>query len=137
LWFSLRDRVCFERRGEREGGGPGGKRGKGRGYGQNALLLPPLPPDPGQRRSWWPRPAVGAGALGVGSGRSKEGKRRGSRGDLNPVLTLDQNRLWRQLRGVGRRPTMVVGGGGAWRLGRQGRSAGRCEARWRAAPALL
>jgi hypothetical protein len=27
---------------------------------------------------------------------------------------------WRWLRGVGRLPVMVVGGGGAWGLGRQG-----------------
>jgi hypothetical protein len=107
-------------------------------YGQNALLLPPLPPDLEQRRSGWP--SAGGGRRHPGGRRrpGKREKRRGNRGDLDPLLTLDRNRLWRRLCGVGRRPTMVVGGGGAWRLGRQGGSAGavRGEVGSRAGPLI-
>jgi hypothetical protein len=43
------------------------KREKGRGgMGKMSFLLPPLPPDPDRGGPVWPRPAVGAGATGVG-----------------------------------------------------------------------
>jgi hypothetical protein len=108
------------------------KGGRVGGYGQNALLLPPLSPDPEQRRPGWP--SAGGGRRRPG----KRGKRRGNRGDFDPVLTLDRNLLWRRLRGVGRWPAMVVGGGGAWRLGRQGGSTGavRGEVGSRAGPLI-
>jgi hypothetical protein len=51
-------------------------------------------------------------------------KRRGARGQPIPPLTLVGDSPWRWLHSVGRRPVMVVGGGGAWRLGRQGGSLG-------------
>jgi hypothetical protein len=51
-------------------------------------------------------------------------KRRGAREQPIPPLTLVGDSPWRWLRGVGRRPIMVVGGGGAWRLGWQGGSVG-------------
>jgi hypothetical protein len=113
--------------------GLGGEKGKRLGgLWLNSHLVPPLPPDPeqgrgqaaqgpagkGARRRPWPRRRPGDGA-----------KRRGNRGDLDPVLTLDRYRLWRQLRGAERRPAMAVGGGCAWRLGRCGGSAGACARR--------
>jgi hypothetical protein len=63
LWFSLKHRVCFERK-ERErieGGSVLEKGEKGRGYGQNNHLLPPLPHNTEQRSGWTGRPAGGGG----------------------------------------------------------------------------
>jgi hypothetical protein len=47
-------------------------------------------------------------------------KRRGGRGEPIPLLTSGWGAPERQIDGGGRRPVMVVGGGGAWGLGRQG-----------------
>jgi hypothetical protein len=44
--------------------------GKGQGgMGKMPFLLPLLPPDPDRGGPVWPRPAVGAGATGVGGGQ--------------------------------------------------------------------
>jgi hypothetical protein len=106
------------------------------GYGQNALLLPPLPPDPEQRRPGWPRPAVD-GAPGVGDGRGRRENGGGVEGISTPCST------WTGITCGG--GSAASGGGRLWRLvvvvlgGLGGREArlGRCEARWGAAPALL
>jgi hypothetical protein len=51
-------------------------------------------------------------------------KRRGGRGQPIPLLTLGWGALERRIDGGGQRPIMVVGGGGAWGLERQGGSVG-------------
>jgi hypothetical protein len=94
---------------------------KGRGYGQNNHLLPPslTTQNAGDREA----------DRGRGEGRRRPGaqrrsgsgaKRRGGRGQPIPLLTSGWGAPKRRIDGGGRRPVMVVGGGGAWGLGRQG-----------------
>jgi hypothetical protein len=104
-----KERERIERRGSV------GEKGKGRGYGQNALLLPPLPPDPEQRRAGAASADGGNGAQGsaAAGGKGKmEGESRGSQ----PCAYLGPGSL---VEAAPRRwAAMVVGGGGAGRLGR-------------------
>jgi hypothetical protein len=63
-----------------------------------------------------------------------EGKRRGDRGDLNPVLTLGWGCLWRWLRGevwaaAEARGSGAIGGGGGAREGCEGSVVRRGAAR--------
>jgi hypothetical protein len=73
LWFNLKHRVCFERK-EREnrGGFSLGKGEKGRGYGQNNHLLPPLPHDTERKGTVWPAGGGGRGAGDPGHGDGRD-----------------------------------------------------------------
>jgi hypothetical protein len=65
-------------------------------------------------------------------------KRRGGRGQPILLLTLSWGAPERRIDGGRRRPVMVVGGGGAWALGRQGGLVGVVRGEgWGAGPALL
>jgi hypothetical protein len=98
--------------------------GKGRGYGQKCpfFFLPSLPIQTGEgaERPWLAATGGAPGAVAAGD----RGKQRGGRGLFIPALTLVRDRSWRWLPRRGRRPAMVLGGGGAWRLGRSGGSVG-------------
>jgi hypothetical protein len=110
------------------------KRERAGGMGKMPFFFLPSPPI--QNRGGLGRPRPTAATAPRGRRRPGErGKWRGNRGDLNRVLTLGRDRLWRRLRGVGRLWWLVVvvlGGLG----GREVRL-GWCEARWGAAQGLL
>jgi hypothetical protein len=106
LRYSLKYRVCFERKGRGNRGGVWlGKVGKGRGYGQKCpfFYLPSLPIQAGAGRAALAGCAPGAAATG------DRGKRRGGRGLFIPALTLAGDCSWGWLHSVG--------GGRRWWLG--------------------
>jgi hypothetical protein len=93
--------------------------------GKNALssTSPSLPIQTGEGAERpWPATA-GSGASGAAAAEDR-GKRRGGRGLFIPTLTLAGDCSWSWLPRRGRWPAMVLGGGGAWRLGGSGGSAG-------------
>jgi hypothetical protein len=100
------------------------------GYGQNALLLPPLSPDLEQRRPGWP--SAGGGRRRPGGWRrpGKRGNGGGTEGISTPCSP------WTEI--ACRSGSATSGGGRLWWLvvvvlgGLGGREArlGRCEARW-------
>jgi hypothetical protein len=77
----------------------------------------------------------GADDLAHGDGKWGETKRRSRATDSAPYLGLGCS--GEADRRGGRRPVMVVGGGGAWGLGGREAWLGWCVARWGAGPALL
>jgi hypothetical protein len=113
--------------------------GKGRGgMGKNALssTSPPSRSRTGAGLTvagWW---RGGARRWPGARRRPGGGAKRRPQGQPIPPLTLVGDSPWGWLCGIGRRPAMVVGGGGAWGLGRQGGSVGavRGEVGSRAGP---
>jgi hypothetical protein len=94
---------------------------KGQGVWAKQPSSSSLPHDTERKRQGG-RPWKGEGRRRPGARRrpGSGAKRRGGRGQPIPLLTSGWGAPERRIDGGGRRPVMVVGGGSAWGLGRQG-----------------